>query len=151
MLNSSFEEGLKHWNSWTPDGQAPVHQATEEQQAGDTAATGKKKLAHWSDVPYQQLSYQTIEGLPDGTYKLTGKVRSGGGQQTLLLGAQNFDNTVSDEQKSGQLNGAVYDQWRTFQVDGIVVKGGKAIIFVYSVASEQQWATFDDISFTRVK
>ncbi|WP_028777327.1 hypothetical protein [Shimazuella kribbensis] len=147
VLNGGFEDGLNHWDSWSPDGQGVAHAATN-----DHPASGEKILAHWFDRDYRQLSYQIIYNLPNGTYRLTGKARSSGGQADLKLGVKDFDNTMNNEEKYVQLSGqAEPTKWKSFHVDDVVVKAGMAIVFTYSVAGGKQWAAFDDITFYRVK
>jgi hypothetical protein len=148
LKNGGFESGrLDYWDSWSPDGQGVVHSVVK-----DYPASGKYDLVHWHNRDYKQMSYQRLYNLPNGTYTLTGMVRSSKGQADLKLGVKDFDNTTNGEEKYVQLNTkSDPSKWKEFRVDNVVVKGGEAIVFTYSVAKAEQWAVFDNISFYRVK
>jgi hypothetical protein len=148
LKNSGFESGrLDYWDSWSPDGQGVVHAVVK-----DSPASGKYDLVHWHNRDYKQMSYQRLYNLPNGTYTLKGLVRSSKGQADLKLGVKDFDNTTSGEEKFVQLNmEAEPSKWKEFRVDNVVIRGGEAIVFTYSVAKAGQWADFDNLSFYRVK
>jgi hypothetical protein len=147
IKNNGFEHGLDYWDSWSPEGQGVVHAI-----AKDYPASGKADLVHWANRDYRQLTYQNIYDIPDGIYVLKGMVRSSKGQADLKLGVKDFDNTRNNEENYVQLNSnSDPNKWKSFQVPNVVVKGGSAIVFLYSVAKKGQWADFDNLNFYRVK
>jgi hypothetical protein len=148
LNNGGFETSrLDYWDSWSPDGQGVVHSVVK-----DYPASGKYHLVHWHNRDYKQMSYQRLYNLPNGTYTLKGMVRSSKGQADLKLGVKDFDNSTNGEEKYVLLNSkSDPSKWKEFRVDNVVVKGGEAIVFTYSVAMAEQWAVFDNISFYRVK
>lgn len=74
ISNPSFESGMSGWSTWSPNGTAAA--AFSETYGG--AHRGAYHLTHWSTSPFETWTYQTISGLPAGTYKLRAWVRKGG-------------------------------------------------------------------------
>ncbi|ATB27333.1 carbohydrate-binding protein [Melittangium boletus] len=142
--NPGFESGgLSGWSGWHPASQATdVHQADT-----DTPRTGAYKLTHYSGSAYQQTTYQHVS-VPNGTYRASVWVRSGGGQSNLRLEASNHGgNTTLYSVDLGST--ASVSTWRQLTIDNIHVTSGTVTLGVYSNAAANNWAAFDDFSLTR--
>lgn len=140
LQNPGFETGsLSAWSSWTPDGQAAAHKVDS-----DNPRSGSYKLVHWAPGAYQQTTYQAVS-VPNGTYKATVWVRSGGGQNTLRLEASNYGGGTL----YGNIGSAAVDAWTPYTIDNINVTTGTITIGVYSNANAGNWAVFDDFELVR--
>ncbi|REK65039.1 MAG: glucan endo-1,6-beta-glucosidase [Cohnella sp.] len=140
LQNPGFETGsLSAWSSWTPDGQAAAHKVDS-----DNPRSGSYKLVHWASGAYQQTTYQAVS-VPNGTYKATVWVRSGGGQNTLRLEASNYGGGTL----YGNIGSAAVDAWTPYTIDNINVTTGTITIGVYSNANAGNWAVFDDFELVR--
>ncbi|MFC7440550.1 hypothetical protein [Laceyella putida] len=120
--------------------------------AKDFPFKGKANLNYWSDKAYKQKVYQQLNQLPDGVYEAKIWLRSGGGQNHLEFGVENYDKNASDQKASIDLKGKkIPDVWTEFTVSNIKVTGGSATVFIYSDANPDNWADFDNVQFFRVK
>ena len=102
---------------------------------------GKFHGTHWRPEGYEVYTYQVINNIPAGTYRLRAWVRGGGGQAAALMLAKNY----GGNQLATPI-GAISD-WQQIEVNNIVVTTGSAEIGFYSKASGSQWIQFDDIEF----
>lgn len=140
LVNSGFEKGdLSSWSSWTPAGQ-PAAQTVDS----DSSHSGSFKLVHWAATPYQQTTYQSVS-IPNGKYKASVWIRSGGGQNVLRLEASNYGGPMLyDEVGSSPIG-----DWQQYTIDNINVINGIVTIGVHSNANANNWAVFDDIELMK--
>lgn len=142
LQNPGFETGdLSSWSSWKPDTQAAVAHKVD----ADQPRSGANKLVHWSGSAYKQTTYQAVN-VPNGTYKASVWVRSGGGQNYLRLEASNWGGSPLYSEAGSQ---PVTD-WKQLTIDNIQVSTGTVTIGVFSDANAQNWAVFDDFELVSV-
>ncbi|MYR93955.1 MULTISPECIES: glycosyl hydrolase 53 family protein [unclassified Streptomyces] len=135
--NPGFESGTTGWSTYSPTGQ-PAASFTEP--GGHTGAT---RLSHWSASAYRVETYQYLTGLTDGTYTLSARVRSSGGQNAAYIALRNCGTAEQRTDLPATANGA----WIRV-VTSVRVTGGGCTISLNSDAGAGQWANFDDITFT---
>lgn len=142
LYNSSFEEGNAWWQDWHPDGQQSAMKMD-----GDWPSAGNLKLTHWSSSDYRQTTYQTVEGLSPGVYRMAVRLRSSGGQKVLRmeLSQHRWDGKI----QYANLPTTPVGNYVTYYLDGIRIETGRATFGVYSDAYGGQWAAFDQVELVR--
>ena len=142
VLNPGFEAdnaAVGAPSGWLTSGADPSADYTE---AYGGAHAGTYHGTHWRTSAYQVYSYQTLSGLPNGTYKFSAWVKSSGGQPIAQLRAQNYGGNLL----TTSVNTAV-GNWVQVSISGIAVTNGQCEIGFYSNALAGQWFYFDDITF----
>lgn len=103
---------------------------------------GSYQLAHWASSAYTVETYQTLTGLTTGWYTLRAWVRSGGGQNSAYLGLRNCGgSTVTTPLPLSP------SSWVQIAVSAQVTSTS-CTISLYSNGNANNWANFDDITFT---
>jgi beta-glucosidase-like glycosyl hydrolase len=110
----------------------------------DLPYSGSYKLSFWAPSPYQQLASQS-RALPNGVYKFTAWVRSGGGQNSLHLFAKNYGGT----EMTTDVRSASADTWRQYTIDNIQVTNGQIEVGIWSDANANNWAVFDNFELVK--
>ena len=142
LTNAGFESGdTSEWSQWS-NGKSAQKVDKENPYAGSY------KLTHWSSSAYRQLTSQTIT-VPNGTYKFTGWVRSGGGQNQLKLFAKNYSKGKGSDEVSAVIGSKPVGYWTKYTIENIRVTNGNIEIGVWSDAKANQWAAFDKFELTR--
>ncbi|MFH9378546.1 arabinogalactan endo-beta-1,4-galactanase [Streptomyces anulatus] len=136
-VNPGFESGSTGWSTYSPSGQDA---ASFTEAGGHSGAT---RLSHWSASAYRVETYQYLTGLADGTYTLSARVRSSGGQSAAYIALRNCGTAEQRTDLPATANGA----WIRI-VTSARVTGGGCTISLNSEAGGGQWANFDDITFT---
>jgi hypothetical protein len=137
--NSSFETGsTANWTEWHGQGLA---QSVDT----DTPRTGSYKLTLYNAAAYTQLTTQALT-VPNGTYKLSAWIRSGGGQNTLRLIAKNYGSAV---ELQANLGGTVVTAWTQYVVDNIAVTNGNIEFGLWTDANSGNWAAIDDFELIK--
>lgn len=95
--------------------------------------------AHWYGSNYKVYTYQTIAGLPNGTYTAKAWVKSGGGQSQCYFEAKNFGGTALTTNIPRSI------AWTQITISNINVTNGQCVIGFYSNASKNNWCEFDDV------
>ena len=145
LVNPSFEDSL---NGWTVE---PATPAVFAQWGGKDAANvkavdGNWVLSTWDMAnPYTVRVFQVIDGLEDGTYKLTAQVSNKPGLKRAELYAKNCGGT---DPMPATLPGAV--TFFEVSLEGIEVVGGKCEIGLDLDAAAGDWVNADLFTFTKV-
>jgi glucosylceramidase len=141
LLNAGFEvQGdLYRWKEWF-NGSRTWNNSIDM----DNPYQGTYKLTHYSTSAYQQMNNQ-VKTVPNGTYKVSVWVRSGGGQNILRLFAKNYGGT----ELTSEISSAGINIWRQYTIDNIQVTNGTIEIGVYSDANANNWATFDNFELIK--
>lgn len=143
VLNAAFETG----NDNQP--------AQNWQSTGDTAASyvhynqssahgGYGYLAFYNAAAYTVDTFQTINGLTNGTYEFSAWVE---GATPVTIYATNYSAVVV-EKKTDITPTASYVK---YSVTAIPVTNGKITIGVRSTSAAGAWANIDDVTLTRVQ
>ncbi len=103
-------------------------------------------LSHRGRVSEPLTTYQTLTNLTPGTYVMRAWARSGGGQKSAYLYAQDAANT------GGKLRSAIDagDAWQPFIIPGIRISGNQAEVGIHSESLDGQWLEVDDVEFIKV-
>jgi hypothetical protein len=88
LTNPGFEAGESPWFQWQPATQADAHVRNQT-----SPHSGSWSMGHTSANAYQQYTAQLVTGLTNGTYRLSGWIKSSGGYNNVILGAKNFGGT----------------------------------------------------------
>ncbi len=107
--------------------------------------SGNFVLEHYSASAYTANTYQTITGIPNGTYELKAWVKSSGGQSTAKLYCKNFGGT----EKNYSINTAI-SNWAQVTVPNINVTNGQIEVGLSSTAAAGQWINVDNMSLVKV-
>ncbi|MNW35384.1 Endo-1,4-beta-xylanase A precursor [compost metagenome] len=139
IVNRGFENGgsgesIEGWN-----------------EEGDTAASyvvepgydSAYSLSHGGTEAYRVATSQTISGLKEGYYTLTGWTQSSGGQKAAYLFANN--NGTSESRTALPMS----SDWTKVTVRGIHVTTGQVTVGLYSDAKARQWAKLDFVELVR--
>lgn len=145
LVNPSFEDGL---NGWTVEPETP---AVFAQWGGKDAANvkafdGSWVLSTWDmAAPYTVRIYQVINGLEDGTYKLTAQVSNKPGLKRAELYAKGCGGA---DPAPMTLPGAV--TFFEVSLNEIEVVGGKCEVGLDLDAAAADWVNADLFTFTKV-
>nr|GFA57996.1 hypothetical protein [Tanacetum cinerariifolium] len=142
--NFSFEDdnaGVSTPRQWLTQTGGSTQANASYSEAYPNAHTGTYHGTHYRPEAYQIYTYQTVTGLPNGTYSVSAWVKSSGGQPVAQLRAQNYG--------GGSLNAAIpasTNTWVQVTIGSVNVTNGQCEIGIYSQANAGQWLYFDDIS-----
>ncbi|WP_187274171.1 carbohydrate-binding protein [Paenibacillus sp. N3.4] len=141
LLNPGLETGsLTNWSDWHPTGQA-IAQSVDT----STPRTGNYKLTHYASTAYQQTAYQAVS-VPNGTYRATVWVRSGGGQSAVRLEVSNYGGTPLYSDIGAA---SIPNTWTQLVIDNITVTTGTVTVGAFSNALAGNWAAFDDFNLVK--
>lgn len=144
VQNSSFESGMSSWTTWTPNGTASA--AFSETYGG--AHSGGYHLTHWSTKPFETWTYQTMSGLPAGSYKIRAWVRKGGSFNFSRLQAKTCPTCTPVYTSLG-----TYGSFTLVETPSIAVTGGYLEFGFHTQASAASSANFihmDDVELVRL-
>lgn len=145
LINPSFEDGLVGWTI-DPPTPAVFAQWGGKDAANVRAVDGNWVLSTWDMAnPYTARIYQVIEGLEDGTYKLTAQVSNKAGLKRGELYAKNCGGT---DPAPATLPGAI--TFFEVSLTDIEVVGGKCEIGLDIDASAADWVNADLFTFSKV-
>jgi arabinogalactan endo-1,4-beta-galactosidase len=100
-------------------------------------------LSHWSDRDYKVTTSQTLTGLENGYYTLTGWVQNSGGQQASYLFAR--DNGMSEARAALPIGST----WTKVYLRGIQVMNGKITIGLHSDANAGNSVKLDVVELVK--
>ncbi len=110
------------------------------------AVTGEYALHFWGESATEFRAYQTVSGMPAGSYTLTASVQGGidGGDDAQDIYIFAYTNDGADTVKaSAELSG--YANWQHPKTDSITVNEGDTVtVGVYVKAGKGSWGTVDD-------
>lgn len=106
--------------------------------------SGGFRLAHRSSSAYRVETHQYLSGLADGTYTLSGWVRSSGGQNAAYLSLKNCGGA---EQRT-DLPPTPDGRWLRITTS-VRVTNSQCTIALTSDAHAGEWADLDDVTFAR--
>jgi hypothetical protein len=86
---------------------------------------------------------QNLKFIPNGTYRLTARVKSSGGQTQALMRVLNYGGT----ERTVTL--PTTNSWTLVTIDNIAVTSKSATIAFTSTAGANQWIKVDDVKFTQ--
>nr|MBA4166031.1 T9SS type A sorting domain-containing protein [Chitinophagaceae bacterium] len=127
------------WNTWP--GAAGTDWDADYSEAL-TPHTGANRGTHYKATNYEVYTYQTITGIPNGTYTYKAWVISSGGQTARFIEAKDYGSS-----SLLQTNIPSTSTWTQIVVDNIPVTNGQCTIGVYSKGNAGNWLGFDDIQF----
>lgn len=143
VKNPSFESGGStgtpaDWTKWTASGTTGTAVKTEAD-----ALDGNYKLTFWDTKAYDASVYQQLNGLPNGTYKLSAWLKAGGTHITSEIYAKNGSTQVKQT-----IPGAAAD-WTKVTLDNVKVTDGKIEIGIYNKAQANAWLNVDHIKLQK--
>lgn len=120
----------------------PAHWTTEGGAEGvylsSDAHSGTYSLAHAGASRYNYATYQEVS-VPNGTYTLSGFVKSSGGQSGCWIAVSQYGGSEL------RANITAAEDWKQVQLENISVTAGKAVITVWSNTAVQSWLLVDDM------
>lgn len=105
---------------------------------------GTRSLIHSATSAYQVTTKQNLDHLTNGTYRLTARVKSSGGQSQALMRVVNFGGAERN------VTLPTTSSWTLITIDNIAVTNGKATVAFTSTASANQWIRVDNVVFSRI-
>lgn len=146
LVNGSFEEA--DFTGWTVTNVDDVTEELDVYTRDTDCFEGVQSLHFYSgssDVNF--TAEQTVNGLEDGTYKLTAHIQgdAAGDENAEVY----FYAVVNGEQVKvdGELNG--YVNWYTAELPGIEPTDGAITVGVNVATAPGGWGTIDDISLVK--
>lgn len=141
--NGAFEE--TNTSPWVISG---TTSAISIQAKDNHTEGGTHSAAYWSSSSFHFTISQTIEGLPDGRYRLSAWTQGGGGENVSRLFAKDY----GGEQLNADFTHTGYAQWKQSQLThiNIEVTNGTCIIGFEIQGNAENWGSFDDVTFTRI-
>lgn len=146
VVNGSFEES--DFTGWVVTNIDDVTEELDIYDRDTDAYEGVQSLHFYSgsnDVHF--TAEQTIEGLPDGTYTLTGHIQgdaAGDENAEVYFYAVANGETVRGD---ASLNG--YVAWDTVELTGLSASDGTIKVGVNVSAAPGAWGTIDDITLVK--
>lgn len=146
VINGSFEE--TDFTGWKVTNIDDVTEELDIYERDTDCYEGVKSLHFYSGTNNVNFTAeQTISGLEDGTYKLTGHIQ---GEAAEDENPSVYFYVVVDGktvQADASLDG--YVNWYTAQLPGIEVKGGEITVGVSVTTAPGGWGTIDDITLVK--
>lgn len=145
MVNPGFEQDGKAtptpagWAVWSSNG----GENASFTESDDNAYEGKYYLKQSKDSVYNATTYQTLNYLEKGTYKLTAYVKSSGGQKQCYVYIKNYGGDQL------QKNIPVTSEWTQISIDNVRVTTGICEIGFWSDANASNWMCFDKVEFVK--
>lgn len=99
--------------------------------------------AHYRGAPYKVYTYQTVTGIPNGTYTAKAWVKSSGSQVQCYFQAKNYGGSALT------VNIPRSATWTQVSIANINVTNGQCEVGVYSDGIKNTWVEFDDIELYR--
>lgn len=143
-VNGGFEQnGFTNtpsgWGVWSPAGAHANAVFTEQ-----PAVVGDYKLTFWKSSAYTASAYQTVSGLPSGTYRVSAWVLNSGGQHSAYLYTKNTG--VPERQAALPVTPA---DWKRVAID-VPVTTGAIELGVLTDANAGNWINIDDVRVERI-
>jgi|GEM_PF-965556 len=140
LTNPGFEAGESPWFQWQPATQADAHVRNQT-----SPHSGSWSMGHTSANAYQQYTAQLVTGLTNGTYRLSGWIKSSGGYNNVILGAKNFGGTEMKNYLPKTAFG-----WTRYELPNIQVSNGQCEVYVWSdTSASNKSIAFDDLEFVK--
>ncbi|WP_337098158.1 glycosyl hydrolase 53 family protein [Paenibacillus sp. YIM B09110] len=137
VKNGGFENGdLSHWTIDVTQGAGKI-----EENAGNSHS-GSHVFNYWYGTDYAYKLKQTITSLPKGTYTLKAWVSGGAGETKFKLFAQKNE---SQAPLTVDIVNEGYNNWKQYEIEGIVVNNGKLTIGFDVEAPAETWGFIDDV------
>ena len=145
-VNGGFETGASNYgqtlSGWTTDGYASSSDADYTETTGG-AYEGTYHGTHYKGSAYEVYTYQNLTGLTNGTYTLTARVKSSGGQTYSLMDVKNYGGSTI------QASIGTLPSWTLVTIANVPVTNNQATIGFYSNSVGGKWLYFDDVRFVK--
>ncbi|WNG26576.1 endo-alpha-mannosidase [Cystobacter fuscus] len=141
VTNSGFESGMTGWNTWSPNGTAGAA-FTETYNGGYNSAN---HLTHYSPGAFETWTYQQLNGLPNGNYRVRAWVRKGGDFGFSFLQAKTCASCTPALTHLG-----TYGSWTQVETPTIAVTAGYLEFGLHTQAtSGSSYVHLDDVQLIR--
>ena len=137
LSNGGLEWG--NTSGWTDWHGGPASQLVDQ----DNPFAGSYKLTHFASSAFTQLTTQTV-AVPNGNYKYSVWVRTGGGFNSLKLVAKGYGGAELNTQITGASG-----NWTQYTINSIPVTSGQLEVGIWSDSNANNWATFDNFELTK--
>lgn len=135
ISDPSFESGKL--GEWKLDGEGAS--CFVENNKGN-AHTGKFTYKYWKKSGFKSTLTRTVTGLANGTYILSVWAMGGGGENQILLFAENY----GGNRVSAEITNTGWKNWKQYSVE-VPVSNGKMTIGIYLDTNDGNWGNFDDV------
>lgn len=151
LTNASFEEGEPGDTVAAIPGWSETHDGNASTIENGQSRSGDRRLNHWEAWVqegdwYQVETWQTVTGLPNGTYTFSVWVRRSEWFTEQYLFARGYGDEVQLEVDT--IEGFSETEYVQVQLTDIPVTSGQVTVGIYSAAPGNIWAHFDDASLT---
>jgi hypothetical protein len=145
-INGGFETNASNYGQtltgWTTDGYGSHADADYTETTGG-AYEGTYHGTHYKGTPYEVYTSQTLTGLTNGSYTLTARVKSSGGQTYSLMDVKNYGGSIRQASIPAQ------SSWTLVTIANVSVTNNQATIGFYSNSAGGDWLYFDDVRFVK--
>lgn len=104
------------------------------------AHTGKYTYKYWKKQGFKSTLTRKVKGLQDGTYILSLWAMGGGGENQILLFAENY----GGDRVSAEIINTGWKNWKQYSVE-VPVTNGEMTIGIYLDTNGGNWGNFDDV------
>ena len=144
MENFMTNGGLEQGDGRIPAGWRIVSAGDADAAYRETgwAHSGDAKLTNWKDKDYTVYTFQTVNGLKNGTYTLEFWYANGGAQKNCFVEVKDFGGAAVRESLPTN------PQWGRARIPNIAVANGLCTIGVNTDAKAGYWINLDDFSLS---
>lgn len=136
--NGGFESDM---TGWTRSDTA----ATTAWSSTTNPRKGSNAFNWWHDAGFTMTVSQTVTGLEDGRYALTGYSQGGGGEAVARLFAE-----ADGAKQTADFRNTGYLQWIETTIPTIGISTGSVTIGFEITGAAGQWGSIDDLTLVRV-
>ncbi|MDC0714964.1 glycoside hydrolase family 71/99-like protein [Stigmatella sp. ncwal1] len=141
VTNAGFESGMSGWNTWSPNGTAGAA-FTETYNGGYNSAN---HLTHYSPGAFETWTYQTVNGIANGNYRVRAWVRKGGD-----FGFSRLQAKTCASCSPAATNLGTYSNWTQLETPTIAVTAGYLEFGLHTQAfSGSSFVHLDDVQIIR--
>ncbi|WP_225412097.1 glycoside hydrolase family 71/99-like protein [Stigmatella hybrida] len=141
VTNAGFESGMSGWNTWSPNNTAGAA-FTETYNGGYNSAY---HLTHYSPGAFETWTYQTVNGIPNGNYRVRAWVRKGGD-----FGFSRLQAKTCASCSPAATNLGTYSSWTQLETPTISVTNGYLEFGLHTQAfTGSSFVHLDDVQIIR--
>ncbi|BCA58282.1 glycoside hydrolase family 16 protein [Sphingomonas sp. HMP6] len=132
------------FQAWNPPAWIETYDKPASYLVSDDVYNGTRSLIQTAAANFVVTTKQNLKFLPNGTYRLTARVKSSGGQSTAVMRALNYGGTER------RFDIPATSAWTLVTLDNIAVTNHQATVAFSSTGTANQWLRVDDVQFVQL-
>ncbi|MDH7973916.1 glycoside hydrolase family 16 protein [Sphingomonas sp. AR_OL41] len=143
--NGSFDATpVSTFALWNPPAWIENYDKAASYLVTDDFSNGTRSLIQTAAANFTVTTKQNLKFIPNGTYRLTARVKSSGGQSQAAMRVLNSG--VAER----KFDIPATASWTLITIDNIAVTNGKATVAFTSIGAANQWLKIDDVQFVQL-